>query len=62
MTTILIKVPILVDKKKNSQKVNNYDYDNSDNSDSKSEPRSPKFTNFLLLINQDVPSNLQLQF
>ena len=41
-----MKVPIVVDKKKKSRKVNNYGYDNSDDSDGKSEPGSLKFISF----------------
>ena len=47
--------------KKKLQKVNTYNYDNSDNSNVESKPRFFKFISFLLLINQDVPNNLQLQ-
>ena len=49
ITTVLMKVPIVVNEKKKSRKVNNYAYDNSDNSNGKGKPRSPKFINFLLL-------------
>ena len=53
-----MKVPIVVDRKKKSEKVNNYGCDNFDNSDSESEPRSSKFIIFLLLIDQNVVSDL----
>ena len=55
-----MKVPIVVNEKKKSRKVNNYDYDNSDNSDGESEPRPPKSISFLLVMDQEVPSDLQL--
>lgn len=61
-TAVLMKIPIIVDKKKKLQKENNYAYDNSDNSDGKSKSRLPKFIRFLLLIDQDVFNDLQLQF
>ena len=50
ITVVLMKVPIVVDEKKKSQKVNNYGYDNSDDSNGKSKPRPPKFINFSLLV------------
>ena len=59
-TLVLMKISIVVNKKK-SQKVNNYGYDNSDDSNDKSKPRSLKFINFLLPMDQDVLSDLQLQ-
>ena len=60
-TVVLMKVPIVVNEKKKSRKVNNYDYDNSDDSNGQSEPRPPKFICFSLLIDQKVLSNLQLR-
>ena len=56
-----MKVPIIINKRKKSRKVNNYGCDNFDNSNSKSELSFSKFINFSLLINQDISSNLQLQ-
>lgn len=44
-----MKVLIIMDEKKKSQKVNNYGYNNSDNSNGKSEPGFPKFISFSLL-------------
>ena len=61
ITVVLMKVPIVVNKKKKLRKVNNYDYDNSDNNNGESEPRPPKFISFSLLMDQEVPSNLQLR-
>ena len=55
-----MKVPIVVNKKKKSRKINNYGYDNSDDSNGESEPKPPKFINFSLLMDQEVPNDLQL--
>ena len=43
-----MKISIVIDEKKESRKVNNYGYDNFDNSNGKSELRPPKFINFSL--------------
>ena len=56
-----MKVPIVVDKKKKSRKVNNYSYNNSDTSNGESKPRPPKFISFLLQMDYDVPCDLELQ-
>ena len=56
-----MKVPIVVDKKKKSRKENNYNYGNSDNSDDESKARPPKFISFSLLMDQKIPSDLQLR-
>ena len=44
-----MKISIVINEKKKSRKVNNYGYDNSDNSDGKNKLRSPKFISFSLL-------------
>lgn len=51
ITTVLMKVPIVIDEKKNLRKVNNYNYNNSNNSNGKSKLRSLKFISFSLLMN-----------
>ena len=48
--------------KKKSRKVNNYGYDNSDDSDGKSKLGSPKFISFSFPIDQDVVSHYNYDF
>lgn len=58
---VLMKRPIVVNEKKKSRKLNNYDCDNSDDSDNKSKLRLLKYISYLLLIDQEIPRDLQLQ-
>ena len=51
-TTILIKVPIIIDERKKSPKENNYGCNNFDNNNCKRKPRPLKCISFSLLINQ----------
>lgn len=55
---ILIKFPIVINKKKKSRKLNIIAMNNSHNSNNKSKYRPSKFISFLMLINQVVLSDL----